>query len=210
MMSSYCWILKLFQVQGRYSMELRKRTVTQYRRFTFLLFSGCLWLIAPVGCDSKSGTDTAPAANMTTKTPSESKSDSHGHSHAHSHDHGDHGEHGGHLVHLSPSGAHAEWAHDDETGTLTVYLEEIVSGGAKVERVQVELEVSGNPKKTYDLESGKDDHNIENSVFTIKSAELLTALEMPEGVKAKLIVVVDGAEQSCMLEHSHDDHGHNH
>lgn len=168
----------------------------------------CLAMLMVVGCKPQATNSSSPNASVAssgTKPPSES------HSHAHSHEHGDVGEHGGHLVHLEPSGSHAEWAHDDASGTLTVYLEEIVSGGAKVDRVQVELEVTGQSKKSYDLVGGADDHKIENSVFTIKSPELITALEMPEGVKATLIVVVDGMEQRCTLEHHHDhDHDHDH
>jgi hypothetical protein len=157
-----------------------------------------------VGCEPA-----ATKSDAGKQTAATEKKDDHGHSHAH--DHGDHGEHGGHLVHLEPSGGHAEWSHDDDKGIVTVYVEEIVSGGAKVEGVRIDLEVGTNPKKSYNLETSSDEHKIENSVFSITSPELVTALGVSEGVKATLVVVVDGKEQSCKLEHDHGhDHGHDH
>ncbi len=158
------------------------------------LFSGCEPASTQTASTASASTESAPS---TTKTTAE----------AHNHSHGDEGEHGGHLVHLEPSGEHAEWSHDDEKGTVTVYMEEAVSEGAKVDSVRIDLEVTGNPKKTYLLDSSSDEHKIANSVFTIKSPELVTALGVGEGVKATLVVTIDGKEQSCKLEH---DHGHDH
>lgn len=136
-------------------------------------------------------------------------------------EHGDHGHgpNGGHMVHLEPSGSHAEWTHDDETGKLTVYVSEIVELGKKVESVKVVLNIGDQPSKTFDFKAG------EKSTFEITSPELLTAIQMtgPESkemasksaskedqpkVKAKLVVVVDGKEQSAAIEE--DDHHHHH
>jgi hypothetical protein len=175
--------------------NVSKGIVAVVAAFGFTLFTGC----------EPAANQNATTASATTSTSNTSKKTEDAHNH--SHDHGDEGEHGGHLVHLEPGGAHAEWSHDDEKGTVTVFMEEAVSGGAKVESVRVDLEVTGNPKKAYAFEKGADEHKIENSVFTIKSPELVTALGVGEGVKATLVVVMDGKEHSCKLEH---DHGHDH
>jgi hypothetical protein len=127
-----------------------------------------------------------------------------GDAHAHNHDHEAHGPNGGHMVHLEPSGSHAEWTHDDDAGKLAIHLEEIEELGKKIDSVKVELEVKGEPKKTYDFVSaGK-------GVFELISPELLTAIEVGSGdkekVMAKLIVSIDGKDETTALEH----HEHHH
>jgi hypothetical protein len=135
--------------------------------------------------------------------PPAAKVEPKGDAHAH-HDHAAHGPHGGHMVHLEPSGSHAEWTHDDDAGKLAVHLEEIEEFGKKIDFVKVELDIKGEPKKTYDFASaGK-------GVYELVSAELLTAIEVGSGdkdkVSAKLIVSIDGKEESVVLEH----HEHHH
>jgi hypothetical protein len=134
--------------------------------------------------------------------PPAAKVEPKGDAHAH-HDHAAHGPHGGHMVHLEPSGSHAEWTHDDDAGKLAIHLEEIEELGKKVDFVKVELDIKGEPKKTYDFASaGK-------GVYELVSPELLTAIEVGSGdkekVSAKLIVSIDGKEESVVLEH-HDHH----
>ncbi len=143
-----------------------------------------------------------------TKVPPTKKSGEHDHAHDHSHEEG---KHGGHLADLEPMGAHVEWAHDDEKGTVTIYCEEIVAGGAKVEKVQIEVKVGTEEPKVYDLAgSAADEHKIEGSIFTITDPALVTAMEV-EGVKSTLMVTVDGKVQKASLEHDHGhDHGHKH
>ncbi len=122
---------------------------------------------------------------------------------AHSHDHEAHGPNGGHMIHLEPSGSHAEWTHDDESGKLAIHLEEVEEFGKKIDSVKVELEVQGEPKKTYDFVS------FDKGIYELISSELLTAIEIGSGdkakVSAKLIVSIDGQEQTASLEH-HDHH----
>lgn len=125
-------------------------------------------------------------------------------SHAHSHDHDDHGPHGGHLIHLEPSGSHAEWTHDDDSGKLAIHVEEIVEFGKKIDSVKVELEIKGEPKKSYDFAAaGK-------GVYELVSPELLTAIEVGSGAKekvsVKLVLSIDGKEDTASLEH----HEHSH
>lgn len=124
---------------------------------------------------------------------------------AHDHDHGEHGEHGGHLLHLEPSGSHAEWTHDD-TGKLTIYLDEVAQFGKKIEAVKVQLDVKGQAPKVFEFKA------LDSSVFELTSEELLKAIEMTgakdAGMTVKLLATIDGKEESALVEH--DDHGHHH
>jgi hypothetical protein len=119
------------------------------------------------------------------------------------HAHEAHGPNGGHMVHLEPSDAPAEWVHDDDAGKISVHLDKFVSGGKKIEGARIELEIKGEPKKTYDLVPN------DKNAYELISPELLTALEVGSGkavtVAATLIVTVDGKEESAKMEH-HEHH----
>ncbi len=129
-----------------------------------------------------------------------------GHEHSHAHEDG---PHGGHMLDLLPDGGHAEWTHDDEKGILTIYLEELVAAGKKVEKVRVDLALQNNETKSYDLKvSEADQHKIEGAIFSIVDPQLVTTMEVP-GVKATLVVTADGKELKGSLAHDHD-HGHKH
>lgn len=127
-----------------------------------------------------------------------------GDAHAHDHDHEAHGPNGGHMIHLEPSDAHAEWTHDDDAGKIAIHLEEIVEFGKKIDSVKVELEVKGEPKKEYDFTL------LDKGVYELISPELMTAIEVGSGdkekVSAKLVVTIDGKQETAMLEH----HEHHH
>lgn len=130
-----------------------------------------------VGCDSSKSSG------------GKSNGSSHDHDHDHDHDHGDsksdkkddhaghdhpeHGPNGGHIAHFDSSPTtHFEWAHDEEKETLTVYFEELVSGGNKIDSVEVVVTSSGQEKK-FKLEP-LDSAKIAGSIFQIKDKELLT------------------------------------
>lgn len=125
------------------------------------------------------------------------------------HGHGAHGPNGGHLEHFDASGAHFEWAHDDATHKLSIYFDELASAGAKIESVKVDV-VSGTENKSFALE--KDETaKIAGSVFSIASEELMTLIDASgtdaKGVQSKLVAMIDGKEQTCVLKH---DDGHKH
>jgi len=108
------------------------------------------------------------------------------------------------MIHLEPSELKAEWTHDDDSGKLTVYLEAVEEFGKKIDSVKVELEVKGEPAKKYDFTSaGK-------GVYELVSPELMTAIEVGSGdsnkVVAKLVVSIDGKEETASLEHSEHHH----
>lgn len=177
--------------------------VLEYRHMRWLVAVVGMGCFLTAGCQPSAG----PSSTATKTTPASGHEDHDHDDHAH-HDHGDHGEHGGHLLHLDPSGSHAEWTHDDEAGSVTVYLEELVASGKKVESVEIEWKVGDAAENNSKLEvAAKDDHGIEGSIFTIKNPELVTALGVGDGVVANLVVTVDGKKEMAKLEH---DHGHDH
>ena len=176
-----------------------------------LVFSIPVW----VGCD-------APK-NQGAKQGTSAKSSGHDHDHDHDHgnsksdkkddhaghDHPEHGPNGGHIAHFDSSPTtHFEWAHDEDKQTLTVYFEELVSGGNKIESVEVVVTSSGQEKKfkLEPLESAK----IAGSIFEIKDQELLTLVgasgKDEKGVQARLVAKIDGKEEKLLLI----DHHHHH
>ena len=150
------------------------------------------------GCEPKK-----PSASGRTASQAGQAADPHA-----GHDHGAHGPNGGHLDHLD-TGAHFEWAHDDATHKLTIFFDELVSGGAKIESVKVDV-VSGNETKSFSLEKDAN-AKIAGAVFSIANEELMTLLEASgtdaKGVHSKLVAMIDGKAQSCLLKH---DDGHKH
>lgn len=150
------------------------------------------------GCETK----VSPKPDGTNKTAQGA------HDHDHDHDHPEHGPHGGHIAHFDTSPTtHFEWAHDDDNQTLTVYFEELVSGGAKIESVEIRVTSDGSEKKfTLSPDEGA---KIAGSIFQAKDAELLTLVgasgDDPKGVQAKMFVVIDGKQESILLK---DDHHH--
>jgi len=169
-----------------------------------LVASTSLWF----GCDVKK-----PMKSPNGGTAAHDHDHDHDHAHDHApkeetHDHPEHGPHGGHVAHFDTSPTtHFEWAHDDDAHTLTVFFEELVSAGAKVESVDVVVSSGGTEKsfKLAALESAK----ISGSIFEAKDQELLTLVgasgDDPKGVQAKLVVTIDGKKESVLLK---DDHHH--
>ena len=170
-------------------------------RFSLVLASLALCgLLCSTGCEPK-------------KVPVVDDHAGHDHEHddhaGHDHSH-DHGPNGGHIAHFEPSEVHFEWTHDDEAHQLSVHVEELVSGGAKIESMEV---VVASGKEVTNFELKKDDKaKIADSVYTITNQELLTLIGAsgadPKGVQAKLVAKIDGKTQTCLLVD--DDHGHGH
>ena len=114
----------------------------------------------------------------------------------HGHHHHDLGPHGGHMLHLEPSGVHAEWTHDDESYLVSVFLDDFEAD--KIQAVKFVTKI-GDESEEYPLES------TENG-WTISSEALLTNINMGEAVDVSLVVVDDAGEQTCTI----DEHGHHH
>ncbi len=144
---------------------------------------GSMSLMGLVGCQP------APAPPVA----SQPAADEHAHHH-----HDEPGPHGGHLVDLQPSGAHAEWAHDDDVHLITVYLDDF--DAQKVSEVKFTVEIPDADAEVFALARGDDG-------WTVTSEALLTHLNMGEAATVKLVVVDDSGEHSSKME-AHEHHHH--
>jgi hypothetical protein len=118
------------------------------------------------------------------------------------HDHSS-GPHDGHIMELGES-YHIEWTHNDDTGTVTVYvLDSSMKKVVNADSVKIRTKVK--ESKTYDLELVQQD---EESFFELKDGSLLAILDtVGEGVSASVEVVVDGKTLSQEFE-EHAEHSH--
>lgn len=148
----------------------------------------CVLLIALVpislGCQPQAKQETAEAAPS---TPAD----------AHDHGHEDTGPHGGHLLHLSPSGTHAEWTHDDDSHLLTVYLDDFES--EKISNVKFVVKVAEETEE-FPLEAT-------DNGWTISSESLMNHINMGEAAVVTLIIADDAGEHSSRVE-AHEHHHH--
>ena len=170
-------------------------------RTSFLLVSLALAsFVFSSGCEVKKTATKGSTAGQ------KSGSDAHA-----GHDHSAPGPNGGHVEAFDANGPHFEWAHDEATHKLSIFLDEAVSAGAKVESVKVDI-ISGTETKSFSLEK-EENAKIAGSVFSIVSEELMTLMEASgtdaKGVQSKLIASIDGKEQTALLKHE-DEHGHKH
>lgn len=113
------------------------------------------------------------------------------------HDHGEHGAHGGHLLHLEPTGAHAEWTHDDDQHLITVFLDDFDK--SKVSAVKFTVKIGDNVEE-FPLAAA-------DQGWTITSQELLTHINMKEAAEVNLIVEDDAGKHSSKIE-AHEHHHH--
>lgn len=147
-----------------------------------------LLLTFGVGCQPPAQEAPKEAAKADTAT------DSHAH-----HDHGDHavGPHGGHLLHLEPTGAHAEWTHDDKTNLITVFLDDF--DAAKITSVKFIVQV-GDQSQEFPLAQTEDG-------WTITSGELMTHINMQDAAQVTFVVGDDAGTHSSKIE-AHEEHHH--
>ena len=138
-------------------------------------------------------TPAAPTAN-TPSTENASAEDSHA-----GHDHGPDavGPHGGHLLHLEPTGTHAEWTHDDDKHMLTVHLDDF--DAAKIVSAKFVAKI-GDKTQEYPLTAT-------DSGWTITSQELMTHINMKGAAEVNLVVVDDAGVHSTKIE-AHEHHHH--
>ncbi|QDT03604.1 hypothetical protein K227x_19880 [Rubripirellula lacrimiformis] len=120
--------------------------------------------------------------------------DDHGDDHE-GHDHPAHGPNGGHMVDLS-GGAHAEWAHNDDKELITVYPE----NADKVTKVEMKTTIEGD-STVYPFAKADDDGQ---TIYTLTSPELLTAIKMGDAVKTELVITTaDGESTGKVAHHAH-------
>ena len=154
------------------------------------------------GCPSSESPEAATSA---------SNNHDHGHAHDHGHDHPDHGPHGGDLIELGNEQYHAELVHDEEAGTITVY----VLDGAAVNQVAIDaaevrinLVHDGSPEQfILQADPEASDEDGKSSRFISSDEELEQHLH--DSTKPRLSLKIDGTQYSGEIVHDHD-HAHSH
>lgn len=134
--------------------------------------------------------------------------DNHGHDHAH-HEHPTTGPHGGELIELGSDDYHAELVHDEQGGTVTIYILDahaeqsvpidatvvtinLIRDGQAAQFTLAATPEAGNP-------SGK------SSRFVSNDAALGDGLEQ-ESAEPQLVVMINDKQYRGRIDHAHHDH----
>lgn len=163
-------------------------------------------LLAAVVTVGLTGCSNAPS------TTGGSDSGEHDHDHGDEHAHPSEGPHHGSLIELGEEEYHAELVHDDDAGSVTIYLldsaaEEAVPIEASDVTINVQHDGQGAQFKlaATDVAEGK------ASKFVSTDAALAEALDA-EGAEPQLVVSISGKQYrgSVAHDHGHDEHDHDH
>ncbi len=169
-----------------------------------MTFSGC-----QDSADQTAGTGTVselPPGTM------DDHDDHDGHDHS-GHAHPSEGPHHGDLVELGNEEYHAELVHDEDSGSVTIY----VRNAAATEQIPIEsTEITINVKhdgkpEQFKLAASPDatDPQGKSSRFVSTDAELGEHLD-DEGADPKLVLTINGKSFRGTIEHDHDHEGHDH
>lgn len=128
------------------------------------------------------------------------------------HAHPSEGPHHGDLIELGNEEFHAELLHDDEAGTVTIYI----LNGAATEQVPIEAtEITinathdGQPEQ-FQLAASPDasDPQGKSSRFVSNDKELAAHLD-EDGADPRLVLTINGKSYRGEISHDHDhDHAH--
>ncbi|MCA9206294.1 MAG: hypothetical protein R3C99_01165 [Pirellulaceae bacterium] len=175
----------------------------------WMLAVGCCLAMPFVGCNS--ATQDAPQAESETDHDHAGHDHGHDEGHDHGHSHEALGPHGGHLLELGQEQYHAEWTHDENAKSVTVYFldgEAKESVAVEPESAKIEVVIEGKEPTTYNLKpvgEGAD------AGYEHQDGALLTGLNMVgHGVQAKLMVTIEGQPFEAEFQHLEHDHGHDH
>lgn len=168
---------------------------------SLLTLSFALTALIVAGCssDSSSGPETAGPPNTI-----DSHDDHAGHAHP------TEGPHHGDLIELGNEEYHAEVLHDEDAGTVTIY----VLNGAATEQVAIDAtEVTINAKHngkpeqfTLAASPEANDPQGKSSRFVSNDEELAHHLD-EEGAEPRLVLTINGKSYRGTISH---DHGHDH
>ena len=160
-----------------------------------------LLVVGLVGCN---GSPTAPGG-----------ADDHQHSEGDGHDHGDEhahpteGPHHGVLIELGNEEYHAELVHDDQAGSVTIYVlddhaKEPVTISASEVTINLTHDGKGSQYKLPAVETSEG----KASQFASSDPALAEGLDA-EGAKAQLVITINDKQYRGSVAHDHDqDHGH--
>ena len=176
---------------------------------TITALSLTLATLALVGCVDKTATRPEAAGPRATV---DGQNQHDGHDHA-SHAHAAEGPHHGELIELGNEEYHAEILHDEELGTVTIY----VLNAAATEQVPIEAthvtinaKHDGKPEQ-FELAASPDTSDPEgkSSRFVSSDAELAQHLD-EEGAEPRLVITINGKSYRGAISHDHDHAGHDH
>ncbi len=158
------------------------------------------------GADSPAGTDPVSAL------PPDTMDGLDDHDHA-AHAHPSEGPHHGDLVELGNEEFHAEVVHDDEHGTVTIY---ILDGSATKQvatdasELIINVTHDGNPKQFLVAARPDDSDEVGKSSRFVSEDKQLAAHLDEEAASPRLVVKIDGKAYRGEIAHSHDHEGHDH
>lgn len=167
----------------------------------------CAAFLFAIGCSSE-----VPATAQPNGTGTTVPSDAHDHDLG-AHDHASTGPHEGQIIELGDEDYHAELVHDEEKGTVTIY---ILDGTAKnavaidATELSINLKQAGKGRQFKLAATPQDgDSTGKASRFVSNDKDLNEALDAEEAT-ARLVVEIEGKSYTGKLEHHHDHEGHDH
>jgi hypothetical protein len=159
-----------------------------------------------VGCAGESGTNTAQ--------PSAPSASADGHD-DHDHAHPSEGPHHGDLIELGNEEYHAELVHDDDAGTITIYvLNAAATEAVPIDATEIVINAKhdGTPKQ-FKLAASPDagDPSGKSSRFVSSDEELVEHVG-EEDAEPRLVLSINGKSYRGTIAHDHDhgDHDHDH
>lgn len=161
-----------------------------------------------VGCkDASTTVETSPPPATI-----DAHDDHDGHDHS-AHAHASEGPHQGALIELGNEEYHAELVHDEETGSVTIYvLDAAASEPIPIDSIDITINVKhdGKPEQ-FKLAASPDatDPQGKSSRFVSTDAELGGHLD-EEGAEPKLVLTINGESFRGTIAHDHDHEGHDH
>ncbi|EMI22228.1 putative secreted protein [Rhodopirellula maiorica SM1] len=169
--------------------------------FIFVLASATFGL---VGCKDEG---TNAGTGVESSPPPATVDDHAGHAHP------TEGPHHGGLIELGNEEYHAELIHDDDTGSVTIYvLNAAATEQVPIESTEVTINVKhdGKPEQ-FKLAASPDanDPQGKSSRFVSTDAELGEHLD-EEGADPKLVLTINGKSYRGTIAHDHDHEGHDH
>lgn len=161
--------------------------------------------IGMTGCKPGPSADSGSGAGSAT-------ADAHGEAGAHAHP--TEGPHHGGLIELGNEEYHAELVHDDEAGSVTIYvLDSAATQQVPIDATEITINAThdGKPEQ-FSLAASPDANDPEgkSSRFVSTDKELAMHLD-EEGAEPRLVLTIDGKSYRGTIQHDHeghDDHDH--
>jgi hypothetical protein len=153
-----------------------------------------------------SGCADTPSTSGRQTLPPSASSDAHNDD-DHGHDHPGEGPHHGQLIELGGEEYHAEMLHDDQAGTITIYVLDRAAKQTvpiKAREITINMTIDGQPRQ-FKLAAAPDEGDPEgtSSRFVLESAELAAHLD-EDGSAPQLVLTIKGKSYRGKITHSHD------